>query len=346
MANAPIPASPGVGVRIAAVGAYAPERILDNAELESMMDTSDEWITQRTGVHTRHIAGEDESTFTLAADALAPTLKNAGLDSTDLDMLIVATATPEMPCPSTACRVMDALHTRHGMARSQAGAFDLSAACSGFVYGLNIAHELIRGGAYRRVAVVGAEHLSRTQEYTTRGRGTAIIFGDAAGAFILERSDDATRGVLAQTMRSEGAGWTDLYMPNAEVRDFPNGERVDELPLGVMRMNGRAVYRFAVTTFCDIIEQTLDQAGVAASDVSLFVCHQSNRRILDAARDRFGLTEEQVPVNIDRYGNTSSASIPLLYSEMIESGRVREGELVMFVAFGGGLTWTSGLWRV
>ena len=336
------------GVTIAATGRYVPERVLSNADLEKMMDTSDEWIVQRTGIRERRIASEGESVSTMAAEAVANALRNAGLTAADLDMLVLATVGAEMGCPSASCLVLDHLDKRHGLGRGTGGAFDLTAACSGFVYGLNIAHELVRGGAYGTVAVIGAEHLTATQEYTTRGRGTAILFGDGGGSVILRRSDDASKGILAQTMHADGSRWQDLYIPEEEPRDFPGKRREpgDELPVSIMRMNGRGVFRFAVGTFADVIAQTLEKAKISADEVDHFVCHQSNVRILDAARERFGIPPEKMAVNIDRIGNTSAASVPILFDELTAAGKVREGQKVMFVAFGGGLTWTASLWQL
>ncbi len=331
-----------VGVRVAGTASYLPERVLANSDLEKLMDTSDEWIVQRTGVHTRFIAADDENVVTMGAAALRRALDASGLKANELDLLVMATVGAPMGCPSAACQILAQVAETHGS--TNAGAFDLTAACSGFVYGLNIAHDLVRGGAYRTVAVIGAEHLSATQEYTTRGRGTAIIFGDGAGAAVIRATDDTTKGVLAQTMHSNGERWHDLFIPRHE-RDFPEGEERSPLPLGIMRMNGRGVFKFAVGTFSELIQQTLDKAGLTADEVDHFVCHQSNVRILDAARERFGIPQEKMPVNIDRLGNTSAASVPLLFDEMMKAGRVQEGQKVMFVAFGGGLTWTSSLWQ-
>lgn len=345
--NQPTTARHGVGIR--AVARYIPERVLDNAELVRIMDTSDEWIVQRTGVRERHIARHDETARTMAAEALKSALRSAGLGPEQLDLLIIGTVGMDMACPSAACQVLGDLAEDPEFGRSTAAAMDLSAACCGFVYGLNIAHDLIRGGAYRTAAVIGSEKLSATQQYDTEGRGTAIIFGDGAACTIVDRDDsDPGRGCLAQSMHADGSRWEDLYIPRRETRDFPGGARApgDELPLGLMRMNGRAVFRFAVGTFQELIQETLDRAGVSAEDVDLYICHQSNVRIIEAARERFGIPAEKMPVNIDRYGNTSAASIPILLSELADEGRVRPGSLVMFVAFGAGLTWGSSLWRV
>lgn len=341
-ASGPLPARPAaVGVRIAGTGSYLPERVLHNTDLEKLMDTSDAWIVQRTGIRERRVVdkAKGESVKHLAAAALKAALTDAGLSPSDLDLIILATMTPEMECPATACMVS------HLIGAGNAGAFDLNAACSGFVFGLNMAHDLIRGGAYRTIGVVGADTLSKLMDYSNAGRSTAIIFGDGAGAAIIRATDDLTKGILAQTMRADGEGWKDIYVPHTDF-DFPNGTAPDSSKCGYVQMNGSSVFKFAVGTFPDLIQETLDKAGVKASDVDMFVCHQSNQRILHAARERFGLPEDKLYINIDRFGNTVGASVPLCLDELRKSGRIKDGHLVMFVAFGGGLTWGSSLWRI
>lgn len=333
------------GVRIAGTAHYLPERVLSNADLEKVMDTTDEWIVQRTGISTRHICTDSESVREMSLRVLKDLLRGSGLAPGDLDLFILATVGSAMNCPSTACQVLGDLAQDPEFGASRAGAFDITVACSGFTYGVNLAHDLIRGGNYRNVVVIGAEKLSDFVEYSTRGRGTAILFGDGAGGVLLRATDDATKGVLAQTMRSDGTRWNDLYIPLHE-HDHPPHQDPGDLPIGMMRMSGRAVFRFAVGTFSDLIAETLDRAGLTAEDVDHYICHQSNVRILDAARDRFGIPPEKMPVNIDRVGNTSAASVPILLDTMMRGGKVREGQRVMLVAFGGGLTWTSSLWQL
>jgi len=339
----PIAAPPGVGVRIAGSGIAVPERRLTNADLEARMDTDNEWIVKRTGISERRMIDPDkgERATTLAASAITDALDNAGRKPDELDMLICGTVSAEMVCPSTACQVINAIGA------NGAAALDVVAACCGFVYSLNLAYAQIRTGMYKRIGIIGVDTLTETMEYSTRGRGTAILFGDAAGAAVIEAADDPSRGLIAQSMHADGSMGHHLFIPRRE-RDFPKDAPFgcDELPIGAMRMNGREVFRFAVGAFADLIQETLDKAGVAASDVDHFVCHQSNLRILEAARQRFGLPEEKVYVNIDRYGNTSAASVPLCLHELRQAGRVQDGQLVMFVAFGGGMTWASSLWRV
>jgi 3-oxoacyl-[acyl-carrier-protein] synthase III len=338
----PTPATrTGPGVRIAGTGSCLPDRVLRNADLEKMMKTSDEWIVQRTGIRERRAADLDggETVKTLAAAALKAAMADAGIRARDLDLVIVATMTPEMECPATACMVSQLVGAGH------AGAFDLNAACSGFVFGMNLAHDLIRCGSYRTIGLVGADTLTKLMDYSDAGRATAIIFGDAAGAAILRVTDDTSKGILAQSMRADGEGWKDIYVPHTD-HDFPKGVAPDRAKCGYVQMNGSSVFKCAVGTFPDLIQETLDKASVKASDVDMFVCHQSNQRILQAARERFGLPESKLYVNIDRVGNTVGASVPLCLDELRKSGRVRDGQLVMFVAFGGGLTWGSSLWRL
>lgn len=305
------------------------------------METTDEWIVQRTGIRERRIIdpSKRESTSTLSAAALRNALAAARLTPDDLDLIIVSTMTAEMSCPAAACLVANELEA------TNCGGFDLNAACSGFVFGLNVAHDLIRGGAYRTIGLVGADTLSIHMDYSTAGRGTAIIFGDAAGAVVVRATDDASKGLLAQAMRCDGPGWKDIYIPEAE-RDFPPGVACDPAKFGKVQMNGAAVFKFAVGTFSELIRETLEKAGLRADEVDMFVCHQSNSRILESARERFGIPKDRLYVNIDRVGNTVGASVPLCLDELVREGRVREGQKVMFVAFGGGLTWGSSLWQL
>ncbi|USN99814.1 MAG: ketoacyl-ACP synthase III [Phycisphaeraceae bacterium] len=340
----PGPTTP-MGVRIAATAHYLPERILSNADLEKVMDTSDDWIVQRTGVRERHVCADAESVREMSTNVLKDLFRQSGVKPAELDLLILATVGSWMSCPSTACQILGDLAADPEFGPTNAGAFDMTVACSGFVYGMNIAHDLIRGGAYKNIAVIGTEHLTQYVEYSTRGRGTAILFGDGAGGAMLSPTGDTSKGLLAQSMRSDGAKWTDLYIPRHD-RDFPEGDDHSILPLGIMRMNGRSVFRFAVGTFSDLIGETLEKAGLTADDVDQFVCHQSNVRILEAARERFGIPPEKMAVNIDRVGNTSAASVPILLGELWRDGTIKEGDRVMLVAFGAGLTWSSSLWQL
>lgn len=333
------------GVTIRATAHYVPERVVTNADLEKMMDTSDEWIVQRTGVRERHFCAEGESTREMSLAVLKDLLRNAKIKPDELDLLILATVGAHMTCPSTSCQILGDLADDPEFGHTNAGAFDMTVACSGFTYGLNMAHDLMASGQYRNIAVIGAEHLSQFIEMTTRGRGTAIIFGDGAGGAIISRSDNPEHGIKSQMMRSDGAKWGELYIPE-KTRDIPPETHNDELPLGLMRMNGRAIFKFAVGTFGDLIQQTLDKADLSPADVDHYICHQSNVRILEACRERFGIPHEKLPINIDRLGNTSAASVPILFDEQVKAGRIKPGQKVMFVAFGAGLTWTSSLWQL
>jgi 3-oxoacyl-[acyl-carrier-protein] synthase-3 len=329
------------GVRIAGTGSYLPEKKLTNADLEKLMDTSDEWIVQRTGIRERRIIdpAKGESAMTLCTAALRRALSDARLEAKDLDFIAVCTVSMEMTCPSTSCRVSELVGA------GTAGCVDLTAACCGFVYGMNMAHDLIKVGTHRTVAVIGCDILTPLMDYNTEGRGTAIIFGDAAGAAIIQATEDTSKGIVAQSMHADGRGWKHLFIPRQE-RDFPPDADPKDRRLHRMHMNGREVFKFAVGTFNGLIQETLDKAGVTAEQVDHYVCHQSNARILEAARERFGIPHEKMYVNIDRVGNTSSGSVPVCLDELRAAGRIHEGQLVMLVAFGGGLTWAASLWRV
>ncbi len=332
-----------VGAAILGAGMALPKTTLTNADLERMIDTTDEWIRQRTGIRERRVAKRElgETTASLGTRALQAALDDAGLKATDLDQIVVATTTPDMPTPATACQVAANLNA------GPIAGFDLNAACSGFVFALNTVDALIRSGVARTVGLIGADVITRHVDYSDRGRGTSILFGDAAGAVVIQGSDDPDHGVLARAMHTDGGRWPDLFIPRID-EDYPadfdhEGHGVD---LNCLHMNGRAVFKFAVSTFGDLIQETLDKVGLKPEDVDHYVCHQSNKRILDAARERFGLPEEKLHVNIDRYGNTVAASVALCFSELKTAGRIQPGQLVMFLGFGAGLTWGSSLWRL
>jgi 3-oxoacyl-[acyl-carrier-protein] synthase III len=331
---------PLIGVNIVGHGSATPKNKMTNKDLEKLMDTSDEWILQRTGISERRVYDREnlgECSLSLGVDALRKALDSAGMTGLDLDLVVLATMTPEMGCPATSSRLAAEIGAGH------VGAWDVSAACCSFVFALNSAHALVRTGQYKTVAVVGADTLTKHVRYDNSCRDTAILFGDAAGAMILQATNDENYGLIAQSMHSDGGRWKDLFIPE-HVLDFP-GEP-DESLLGTIRMNGRAVFKFAVGTFQELIAETLEKAGVQASDVSQFVCHQSNARILESARKRFGIPQDRMLINIGTYGNTVSASVPLCYDELKRAGKIARGDLVMFIAFGGGLTWGSSLWRL
>lgn len=330
-----------LGVRLAGTGSCLPPGKLTNADLEKVMETNDEWIVQRTGIRERRRinAESGESTTQLGVEALRAALADARMSPEELDLIIVATMTAEMKCPSSACLLA------HRIGAGRAGAFDIGAACSGFVYATNIAHELIMSGEYRSIGVVGSDTLSTMMDYSTAGRSTSIIFGDGAGAAIFRATDDVSKGLLAQAMHSDGSGWKDIYVPE-RARDFPPGAICEESKLNRVQMNGSSVFKFAVGTFPELIQQTLDKASLKPEDIDFYICHQSNKRILEAARERFNIPPEKLHINIDRLGNTVAASVPLVLDELRREGRLREGHRVMFVAFGAGLTWGSSLWQL
>lgn len=326
------------GVRVAGVGSAVPERVLTNADLEKIMDTSDEWIVQRTGIRERRVVDPaTEGTFTLSCNALANALDDAGMSATDLDLIIVATVTAEMTCPSVACRVSARLKA------TPAAAFDLVAACSGFVYSLNVADPLVRSGTYRNVGVVGCDAMSTVVDFSERS--VSVLFGDAAGAVVLTRNDDQSLGCIYQQSQADGSMWESLYMPR-RCQEVPEHERDNPIKLGCLRMNGREIYKFAITRFRQVIADALEATGLTVDDISQFVCHQSNVRIIDAAVQKLGLPQEKVYINIDRFGNSSAGSVGLCLDQLWRAEKIKRGDHVMFVAFGGGLTWATSVWKI
>jgi 3-oxoacyl-[acyl-carrier-protein] synthase-3 len=326
------------GTRIAGVGSAVPDGVITNADLERILETSDEWIVKRTGIHERRTVNPDvEGTFTLSRDAIRRALDDAGMAASDLDMVIVASVTSEMTCPSTACRVA------HEIGAAPAGAFDLVAACSGFVYALNVADSLIRSGRHRAVGIVGCDTMTTVVDYGERS--VSILFGDAAGAAVVVRDEDPAMGCRYQSLHADGSMWESLYMPR-RAHEVPEHDGDNPIALGNLRMHGREIFKFAVTKFRQVIEDALDHSGLTVDDVSQFVVHQSNIRIIDAAQDKLGLPDEKVYVNIDRFGNSSAGSVGLCFDQLWRAGRIRRGDNVVFVAFGGGLTWASSVWKI
>jgi len=323
------------GVRIAGTGSFVPEGVLSNTDLESMMDTSDDWIRKRTGICERRIVDPDsQGTYTMCLEAINRALDDAGMEGSELDLVIIATVTMEMTCPSTACRVAAAIGA------TPAGAFDMTAACSGFLYGMNIADTLIRSGRHRKIGVIGCDTMSSIIDYTDRG--TSILFGDAAGAAILVADDDPGRGSVYQKIQADGRDWKHLYLPKRPQELQPDDPV--ENRLGSIRMQGREVYKFAVNKFQWAISDALEHTGLKADDISAYICHQSNRRIIDSAVEKLSLPSDRVFINIDHYGNSSAGSVGLCLDEMRREGRIPEGEPMILVAFGGGLTWASSVW--
>lgn len=327
------------GVRISGTGSAVPDRVLTNADLEKILDTSDDWIVQRTGIHERRIvdASKKEGTFSLSRDALKRALDDAGMKASELDLIINASVSAEMTCPSNACRISNELGA------APAGAFDLVAACSGFVYALNVAESMIQSGRYRNIGIIGCDAMSTIVDY--EDRSVSILFGDAAGSAILTRDEDKSIGCLYQSLQADGAMWESLYLPR-KPQDVPEIDCENPIKLGCLRMNGREVYRFAVTKFREVIEDALQQTGLTIDEVSQFVCHQSNVRIINAAKEKIGLPDDKVHVNIDKYGNSSAGSVGLCFDELRRAGKIKSGDTVVFVAFGGGLTWASSVWRL
>ena len=314
--------------RIIGTGSYLPEKVLTNADLEKIVDTSDEWIRSRTGIRSRHIAAEGELTSDLALPAAQKALQSAGIAAGDIDMIIVATTTPDMIFPSTAC----ILQSRLGIAGCPA--FDLQAVCSGFVYALCTADLFIRAGQAKKVLVVGAEVYSRILDWNDRG--TCVLFGDGAGAVVLAASD--VPGILATRLHADGSHKDQLSVPGSVC-----GGKVWGRPF--VHMDGGAVYRFAVRVFEEVAYEVLDLAGLKVSDLDWFVPHQANIRIMEATARKLGLPVEKVISTVDHHGNTSAASIPLALDEAVRDGRIRPGQTLLLEGVGGGFTWGAVLLR-
>ena len=311
-------------------GMEVPEQVLTNRDLEAIVDTNDEWITTRTGIKERRIAAQHETTTTLATRAAQKALDVADILPSELDLIIVATATPEHIFPSTASLVQDRLGAIN------AGAFDLSAACSGFVYALDVAASKIRTGSVQTALVIGAETLSRVVDWADRG--TCILFGDGAGAVVLEGSS-IPGGILSSVLRSDGSGWDMLTLPTVSSRDTYLQDGQHEMHR--IYMDGRGVFRFATRVIGESIKDALEQVGLKPDDLNLVIPHQANQRIIVYAAKTLKIPEERVYSNVARYGNTSAASIPIALAEAVTEGRVKAGDIVAFVGFGGGLTWAA-----
>jgi len=313
-------------------GSALPRKAVTNAELEAVVETSDAWITQRTGIRQRHIAAEDETTSVLGIKAAQAALADAGLGIEDIDLIICATSTPDNTFPSTATQIQAGLGMHHG------AAFDLQAVCTGFVYAVATADNFLKTGAHRRALVIGAETFSRILDWSDRT--TCVLFGDGAGAVVLEAQDgtgaSGDRGVLTTQLRSDGRYRDKLYVDGG-----PGSTKTT----GCLRMEGREVFRFAVGMVTDVVEAAFAQTGTSAEELSWFVPHQANKRIIDASADKLGIAPEKVVITVDRHGNTSAASIPLALDVAVKDGRIRRGDLVMLEAIGGGFTWGSALIR-
>jgi 3-oxoacyl-[acyl-carrier-protein] synthase III len=316
-------------------GMAVPARVLTNADLEKMVDTTDEWIVSRTGIRQRHIASEEESTATLAKDAALNALRVANLNPINVELIIVSTSSPEHFFPSTACLVQDQIGATH------AGAFDLSAACSGFIYALNMATQAIRSGSVQNALVIGAETLSRFVNW--EDRNTCVLFGDGAGAFVLQAGDEIG-GLVSAVMRSDGSGGDLLSVP-AGGSHLPTSPSTVLNKQHTIHMNGREVFRFATRVIVQATKEAVASAQLKIEDVQLVIPHQANLRIIEAAMRGLEIPPDQYFVNIERYGNTSTASIPIATCEAIQQGRLRAGDNTVFVGFGAGLTWGAALVR-
>ena len=321
--------------RIIGLGSYAPKRILTNADLEKMVDTDDAWIVQRTGVRERRIADESEATSDLALKAAQQALERANLVPEDIEFIAVGTTTPDMIFPSVGNIV------QHRLGCGRVGSVDLLAACAGSIYSLAFGSQLVATGKYRRVLCIGAETLSRITDFADRG--TCVLLADAAGAAVLE-AYDGDRGIIDFDLYSDGQYWDLLYMPGGGSRHPATRETVDAR-MHYAKMKGSEVFKVAVRMFAECTERILTRNGVTAADVSLFVPHQANLRIIEAAVKRVGLPMERVFVNVDRYGNTGAASVYVALEEAVGSGRVKPGDLVLLAAFGGGFAWGTALIR-
>jgi 3-oxoacyl-[acyl-carrier-protein] synthase-3 len=313
-------------------GSYLPQQILTNAELASRIDTSDEWIVQRTGIRERHIAAEGEFTSHLAVHAANAALADAGIDAQSIELIVLATSTPDNTFPATAVAVQSALGINHG------AAFDLQAVCSGFVFALATADNFLRTGAFKRALVIGAETFSRILDWNDRG--TCVLFGDGAGAVVLEAQEQpgtfSDRGILTTHLRSDGRHKSKLYV---------DGGPSSTQTVGHLRMEGREVFKHAVGMITDVIVDAFNATGLTAEDINWFVPHQANKRIIDASAHKLHIAPQKVVLTVDQHGNTSAASIPLALSVARKDGRVKKGDLVLLEAMGGGFTWGSALLR-
>ncbi|MDB5616953.1 beta-ketoacyl-ACP synthase III [Tardiphaga sp.] len=313
-------------------GSYLPERTLTNAELAAKVDTSDEWIVQRTGIRERHIAAEGEFTSHLAIKAAQAAIAHAGIDAQSIDLIVLATSTPDNTFPATAVSVQSALGINHG------AAFDLQAVCSGFVFALATADSYLRTGAFKRALVIGAETFSRILDWTDRG--TCVLFGDGAGAIILDAQEQpglpTDRGVLTTHLRSDGRHKAKLYV---------DGGPSSTQTVGYLRMEGREVFKHAVGMITDVIVDAFNATGATAESIDWFVPHQANKRIIDASAHKLHIAPQKVVLTVDLHGNTSAASIPLALSVAVADGRIKKGDLVLLEAMGGGFTWGSALIR-
>lgn len=322
-----------IRARVVSTGSYVPEKVLTNFDLEKMVDTSDEWIIERTGINQRRIADDDQAASDLACEASKAALEYAGLKPKDLDLIIVATVTGDMPLPATACIL------QHKLGAKKAAAFDINAACSGFIYGLSIGDKFIRSGSHKRVLVVGTEILSKFTDWSDRT--TCVLFGDGAGAVILERTEE-DRGIIETRIHSDGSMWDLLHTPGGGSKNPPSTETIRKR-YHYIKMKGNETFKVAVRTLEDLVVATLKHNKLEPSKLSLLIPHQANRRIIQATAKRLNLPMEKVVMNLNRYGNTSAASIPIALDEAFRANRIKKDDYILLEAFGGGLTWGSAL---
>jgi 3-oxoacyl-[acyl-carrier-protein] synthase-3 len=316
------------------MGSAAPDKVMTNEDFEKILDTSDEWITQRTGIKERRLCREDETTSQLAAQAARNALDDAGLTPDELDLIICGTVSGDLPFPATACLVQDALGI------TNIPAFDVSAACSGYIYALTVGKQFVETGAYENVLVIGADCLSKMADY--EDRGSCILFGDGAGASILQPTTEEDKGIVFTTLACNGSGWDYIHIP-AGGTARPFSQEVLDSREHFIKMRGRDVYKFAVEKMQWLLGECMDKAGLSVDDVDLVVPHQVNTRIIASATQKFDFPIEKVYVNIETYGNTSAASIPLAFDQAKRSGACKPGDTIILVAFGAGLTWAGAV---
>jgi 3-oxoacyl-[acyl-carrier-protein] synthase-3 len=330
-------AAPGKSVVISGVGAYAPQRIMTNEDLSRIVETSDEWIRTRTGIRERRIAEAQERTSDMAAKAARAALDNAGLRPEEIDLVIVGTVTPDMPFPNTACFVQQKLGLR------KVPSFDVEAACSGFIYTMDIARGLMQLHGYRHALVIGAEKLSGITNW--EDRTTCVLFGDGSGAVVLSLVDEPEVGILHSLLGADGSATDILCVVPGAPNDPTSQASVETIERSIshIHMQGREVFKHAVRVMCQSAIDIVERAGITAEDISVVIPHQANHRIIEALAQRLGIGLERFVVNLDRYGNTSAASIPIALDEAVRGGRIQSGDYVLMVAFGGGLTWAAAL---
>jgi 3-oxoacyl-[acyl-carrier-protein] synthase III len=325
-----------LNAKITAVGCYSPPHVLTNQDLEKMVETNNQWIMDRTGIRERHIAGPEMATSDMAYEAARIALCNRGIDAAEVDAIIVCTVTPDMLFPATACLV------QHRLGAKGAWGFDLIAACSGFVFGLTTAAHFVASGTHRKVLVIGADAMSRIIDYTDRS--TCILFGDGAGAMIVEHAADGDAGFVGFLNEIDGSGADYLKMPAGGSRMPATIETVQDR-LHYVKQDGQQVFKYAVRKMFEVCRDLLEKNGLSGADVKLMIPHQANRRIITAAAERLGMKEDQLIINIDRFGNTTAATIPLATRDALESGKLKKGDLVLFAAVGAGYTVGANLWR-